>query len=76
MKAGSRLEKVLAAGHFAVTAELGPPKSADVEVIRTKAGYLRGRRGRGEHHRQPDGHRAHVLHRRRACWRCRRASSR
>ena len=41
-KAGSRLEKVLAAGHFAVTAELGPPKSADVETIRTKAGYLRG----------------------------------
>ncbi len=42
LKAGSRLEKVLAAGHFAVTAELGPPKSADIETIRTKAGYLRG----------------------------------
>ncbi len=36
------LEKVLSAGHFAVTAELGPPKSADVEVIATKAGYLKG----------------------------------
>ena len=42
MKAGSNLEKVLAAGHFAVTAELGPPKSAEVEVIATKAGYLKG----------------------------------
>ena len=41
-KAGSRLEKVLHAGHFAVTSELGPPKSADVEVITTKADYLKG----------------------------------
>lgn len=29
MKAGTNLEKVLRAGHFAVTAELGPPDSAD-----------------------------------------------
>ena len=42
MKAESNLEKVLSAGHFAVTAELGPPKSAEVEVIATKAGYLKG----------------------------------
>jgi methylenetetrahydrofolate reductase (NADPH) len=42
LKAGSRLEKVLASGAFAVTAELGPPKSADVSVITTKAGYLVG----------------------------------
>jgi methylenetetrahydrofolate reductase (NADPH) len=41
-KANSQLERVLAAGHFAVTAELGPPKSADVDVIRKKAGYLLG----------------------------------
>jgi len=41
-KSGSRLETVLTSGHFAVTAELGPPKSADVEIIRQKAGYLRG----------------------------------
>jgi methylenetetrahydrofolate reductase (NADPH) len=41
-KSGSRLEKVLATGHFAVTAELGPPKSADVETIRAKAGCLKG----------------------------------
>jgi len=43
MKAESNLEKVLSAGHFAVTAELGPPKSAEVEVIATKAGYLKGK---------------------------------
>ena len=42
MKAGSNLEMVFEAGHFAVTAELGPPKSADVEVIKTKARYLKG----------------------------------
>ncbi len=42
MKAGSNLEKVLAAGHFAATGELGPPKSADREVIEKKAGYLKG----------------------------------
>lgn len=41
-KAGSNLERMLAAGHFAVTAELGPPKSADLAVIDTKADYLRG----------------------------------
>jgi len=41
-KSGSRLERVFAAGHFAVTAELGPPKSADVSVIAAKAEYLRG----------------------------------
>ena len=41
-KAGSNLEKMFAAGHFAVTAELGPPKSADVDVIKKKAEYLRG----------------------------------
>jgi len=40
-KAGSRLEKVLLSGHFAVTAELGPPKSADLELVRRKIGYLK-----------------------------------
>lgn len=40
--AGSNLEKVLRAGHFAVTAELGPPQSADGNVIRQKAKLLRG----------------------------------
>ncbi len=42
MKADSNLEKVLAAGHFAVTAELGPPMSGDAGVVRKKAGILRG----------------------------------
>ncbi len=42
MKAGSRLEKVLRAGHFAVTGELGPPQGADAEVILRKARLLKG----------------------------------
>jgi len=42
MKAGSNLEKILSAGHFAVTAELGPPKGTDVETIRKKAKFLAG----------------------------------
>ncbi len=41
-KSGSLLERVLRAGHFAVTAEIGPPKSWDAGVIREKAAYLRG----------------------------------
>ncbi|HLB49019.1 MAG TPA: methylenetetrahydrofolate reductase [Anaerolineales bacterium] len=41
-KSGSILEKVLRAGHFAVTAELGPPKNADAEIIRKKAALLKG----------------------------------
>jgi 5,10-methylenetetrahydrofolate reductase len=39
---GSNLEKILRAGHFAVTGELGPPQSADPGVIRKKADLLRG----------------------------------
>jgi len=39
---GSNLERVLRAGHFAVTAELGPPQSADASVIRKKAALLKG----------------------------------
>lgn len=42
MKSGSNLEKVLAAGKFAVTAELGPPKGSDLEVIKKKAAFLKG----------------------------------
>ena len=41
-KSGSDLEKVLTRGDFAVTAELGPPKSADYAVIEKKVGYLKG----------------------------------
>lgn len=40
LKAGSNLEKILRAGHFAVTAELGPPKNADPEVICQKVALL------------------------------------
>jgi methylenetetrahydrofolate reductase (NADPH) len=39
-KSGSNLERTLAAGHFAVTGELGPPKNHDAAVIRHKAGLL------------------------------------
>ncbi len=40
--AGSNLEKVLKAGHFAVTGELGPPQSADADEIAHKASFLVG----------------------------------
>ena len=42
MKAGSNLEKVLSAGHFAVTGELGPPRGNNVEEVRHKASFLKG----------------------------------
>jgi methylenetetrahydrofolate reductase (NADPH) len=42
MKAGSNLEKVLSAGHFAVTGELGPPRGNNVEEVKHKAGFLKG----------------------------------
>jgi methylenetetrahydrofolate reductase (NADPH) len=41
-KSGSNLEKVLCSGQFAVTAELGPPKSADLDLIKKKAELLAG----------------------------------
>ena len=42
MKSASNLECVLTAGKFAVTGELGPPKSGDPEVVRKKARLLKG----------------------------------
>jgi 5,10-methylenetetrahydrofolate reductase len=42
MKSGSNLERVLAAGHFAATGELGPPQNADREEIEERAAYLKG----------------------------------
>ncbi len=42
MRSGSNLERVLAAGHFAVTCELGPPKGADPEHVRSLARLLKG----------------------------------
>ncbi len=41
-KSGSNLEKVLRAGHFAITGELGPPQSADAEEVIHKARLLKG----------------------------------
>lgn len=41
-KAGSNLEKILKAGHFAFTGELGPPRGASAEEVRHKAKYLKG----------------------------------
>lgn len=42
MKTESQLKKVLAAGHFAVTAECGPPKGADPEAVSRKGRLLKG----------------------------------
>lgn len=41
MKAGTNLERILASGKFAVTAEAGPPKGTSAEVIRKKGELLR-----------------------------------
>lgn len=40
-KTPSRLEKILAAGHFAVTSECGPPRGSDPEVIVKKANLIK-----------------------------------
>jgi len=42
LKSGSNLEKILTAGHFVFTGELGPPRGADAVVIREKAAFLKG----------------------------------
>jgi methylenetetrahydrofolate reductase (NADPH) len=42
MKTKSNLERVFESGQFAVTGEIGPPTSADPEVIRRKARILKG----------------------------------
>jgi methylenetetrahydrofolate reductase (NADPH) len=42
MKSGSNLERVLAAGHFAVCTEIAPPKSCDAGVIHRHGETLRG----------------------------------
>ena len=41
-KVGSNLERVLAAGHFAVTAEVGPPRGPNPEAILKKAKAVKG----------------------------------
>jgi len=42
LKSNSRFEQLLARGEFVVTAEIGPPMSADVGVIAKKTDLLRG----------------------------------
>ena len=42
MKSGSNLEKILLAGHFAFTGELGPPRGSNVAAVREKAKPLVG----------------------------------
>ena len=42
MKSGSNLEKILAAGHFAFTGELGPPRGSNIEHVKEKAQHLIG----------------------------------
>ena len=41
VKTPSRLEKVLAAGHLAVTSECGPPRGSDPEEIVKKANLIK-----------------------------------
>jgi len=40
-KTPSRLEKILTAGHLAVTSECGPPRGSDSEVITKKAELIK-----------------------------------
>jgi len=42
METPSRLQQILSKGEFAVTAECGPPRGANPEVIREKGGVLKG----------------------------------
>jgi len=42
MKSGSNLEKILRAGHFAFTGELGPPRGTTAEEVREKCHHLKG----------------------------------
>ena len=42
MKSESNLEKILEAGHVAVTAELGPPMGCNTEAVKKKIELLRG----------------------------------
>ena len=42
LKSGSNLEKILRAGHFAFTGELGPPRGTSAAAVREKAKHLKG----------------------------------
>jgi methylenetetrahydrofolate reductase (NADPH) len=39
---GSKLQQILAQGNFAVTAEVGPPRGTNADVVRVKANMLSG----------------------------------
>ena len=41
LKTPSKLEKIMAAGHVAVTSEVGPPRGSDPEVITAKANLIK-----------------------------------
>jgi len=41
-KSGGRLERLLEAGEFVITGELGPPRGANIEAVRKKAAHLKG----------------------------------
>jgi methylenetetrahydrofolate reductase (NADH) len=42
LKSGSNLEKILKAGHFAFTGELGPPRGTNAAEVKEKASHLKG----------------------------------
>ena len=42
LKTDSKLERILADGHLAVTSECGPPRGSDPEVIIKKGELLKG----------------------------------
>jgi methylenetetrahydrofolate reductase (NADPH) len=42
MKAGSNLERILKAGQFAFTGELGPPRGTSAKEVKEKASHLKG----------------------------------
>jgi methylenetetrahydrofolate reductase (NADPH) len=42
MNSAGSFEKILRAGHFAFTGELGPPRGANVDIIKKKAAPLKG----------------------------------
>lgn len=42
MKSAGNFEKILRAGHFAFTGELGPPRGANIDIIKKKAAPLKG----------------------------------
>ncbi len=43
LKSGSNLEKILKAGHFAFTGELGPPRGTGAKEVIEKAQHLKGK---------------------------------